>query len=77
MSKPVSPQRPRTRFVEHLPDLITPEDYLDPPDRKKIRIRITITNQGIEILGDRMYAPLLEELLARTDATEIERMLCG
>jgi hypothetical protein len=69
--------RPHSRFVDHLPDLITEEDYRDPPDRKKVRIRITITTNGVEILGDSMYAPLLERLLGEAGADEIERMLCG
>lgn len=69
--------RPRTRFVAHLPDLITEEDYREPADRQKFRLRITRTEQGVEILGDSMYAPSLEELLASLGAEEIERMLCG
>lgn len=70
--------RPPTplRFVAHLPDLITDEDYLQ-PEVKRVRLRITVTDEGIEILGDSMYAPLLEKLLAEVGAEEIERMLCG
>jgi hypothetical protein len=64
------------RFVPHLPDLITDADYLE-PDRKRIRVRLAITPDGIEILADSMYAPLLEKLLADVGAKEIERMLCG
>ncbi|MET0649055.1 MAG: radical SAM-modified peptide, FtsH ternary system-associated [Pyrinomonadaceae bacterium] len=67
---------PRHRFVDHLPDLITVEDYRT-PEQKRVRVRITITDEGVEILGDSMYAALLEELLARTGAAEVERMLCG
>jgi len=67
----------RTRFVAHLPDLITEEDYSDPPGQQKIRLRISMTEDGVEILGDSMYAPLLEELLAKLGADEVERMLCG
>jgi hypothetical protein len=63
--------------VSHLPDLITEEDYLDFPERKKIRLRIETTEQGIEIIGDSMYAHLVEELLIQLGADEIERMLCG
>jgi len=68
---------PRIRFVEHLPDLITPEDYQDSPDKKKIRIRITLTDEGVEILGDSAYVNLLDELLAKLDPKEIEKTLCG
>ncbi|MGK7874146.1 MAG: radical SAM-modified peptide, FtsH ternary system-associated [Xenococcaceae cyanobacterium] len=69
--------RPKTRFVPHLPDLITEEDYLDSPEQQKIRVRIELTDQGVEILGDSMYAHLVEELLTQLGADEIERMLCG
>jgi hypothetical protein len=68
---------PRTRFVAHLPDLITPEDYATPADKKKIRIRITCTDKGIEILGDSPHVPLLVDLLTQAGAAEIEMMLCG
>jgi hypothetical protein len=67
---------PLLRFVASLPDLITEEDYLQ-PEVKRVRLRITVTDEGVEILGDSMYAPLLEKLLAQVGAEEIERMLCG
>jgi hypothetical protein len=67
---------PRLRYVAHLPDLITDDDYLR-PEVKKVRVRITLTDEGVEILGDSMYAGLLEKLLAQAGADEIERMLCG
>jgi len=68
---------PKPRFVAYLPDLITQEDYLDSPKQQKLRVRIDITDEGVEILGDSMYAHLVEELLAQLGADEIERMLCG
>jgi hypothetical protein len=68
--------RPQLRFVAHLPDLITDEDYMQ-PEVKRVRLRISVTDDGIEILGDSMYAPLLEKLLSEAGAEEIERMLCG
>ena len=67
----------KTRFVDHLPDLITPEDYRDPPGKKKIRIRISLTGDGVEVLGDTMHAPLLEALLRDMGAAEIQKMPCG
>ena len=70
-------KHPPIRFVSHLPDLMTPEDYLHDPEPKKLRIRISFTDKGIEILGDSRYVPLLEELLAQAGAKEIEMMLCG
>lgn len=72
-----STNRPRARFVANLPDLITEEDYAEPADRRKFRLRISQTEEGVEILGDSMYAALLEQLLASLGAEEIERMLCG
>lgn len=68
---------PRTRFVSHLPDLITEEDYLESSEQKKIRVRINVNDEGVDILGDSMYAYLLEELMNQLGADEIERILCG
>lgn len=70
-------KKPKTKFVEHLPDLITEDDYRDPADQKKIRLQIKATAHGVEILGDSMYAHKLEDLLAEMGAEEIEKMLCG
>lgn len=77
MSKTGDPQGPEHRFVAHLPDLIKKEDYLDPSDNKKVRIRIMLTENGVEIVGDTMYPYLLEKLLTKTGAKEIESVLCG
>lgn len=77
MEKTGSQRRPRTQFVAHLPDLITETDYLDPPDYQKVRLRISPTMDGVDILGDSMYVKLLEALLIDLGADEIERMLCG
>lgn len=68
---------PKTRFVSHLPDLITEEDYLDSPEQKKLRIRINVNEEGVDVLGDSMYAYLVEELMDQLGADEIERILCG
>ncbi len=68
---------PKTNFVSYLPDLITEEDYLSSPEQKKIRVRINVNDEGVDILGDSMYAHLIEELMAQLGADEIERMLCG
>ena len=77
MSKTIEPQVPALRFVAHLPDLIKKEDYLDPPNNKKVRIRIMLTESGVEIIGDSMSPYLLEKLLTKAGAKEIERVLCG
>lgn len=68
---------PKTRFVSHLPDLITEEDYLDSPEQKKLRIRINVNEEGVDVLGDSMYAYLVEQLMDQLGADEIERILCG
>jgi hypothetical protein len=69
--------RPTTRFVAHLPDLMTPEDYAAPPEVKKVRVRITVTDEGVEILSDSPYPALLEDLLAQAGVDEMEKVLCG
>jgi hypothetical protein len=66
-----------TRFVPHLPDLITERDYQDPPQTKRIRLRISLTDDGVEVLGDTMHAPVLEALLRGVGAKEIQKMPCG
>jgi hypothetical protein len=65
------------RFVDHLPDLIQPEDYPDHPDGRLVRIRISISDGGVEILGDAFRPEALEEILRRLCPDEIEQMLCG
>ncbi len=65
------------RFVEHLPDLIHPEDYPSDPDGRRVRLRIRTSAEGVEILGDAMRPAVLEALLEELDAGEIEQMLCG
>lgn len=73
----ISHTPPKTSFVSHLPDLITEEDYLACSEEKKIRVRINVNNEGVDVLGDSMYAHLIEELMTQLGADEIERMLCG
>lgn len=65
------------RFVESLPDLIQPEDYPDHPDGKLVRLRISVGENGVEILGDAFRPEVLEALLGRLGPDEIEQMLCG
>lgn len=75
--KSVPPLGTKTHFVGYLPDLMTEEDYLDGANTKKIRVRIQTTEDGVEVLGDSMYAHLIEALLSDLGAEAIERMLCG
>jgi hypothetical protein len=83
--KPLLPENtdslPR-RLVSQLPDLMQPQDYRETGTKKKIRLRLTITEQGIEILGDALHAAELEELLTaasrqRNPLPVLERTLCG
>ena len=63
----IPPLSSKTRFVSHLPDLIKEEDYLECTEQRKIRLRIDLTDEGVDILGDSMYAHLVEESnLSRT-----------
>ncbi len=76
MKKP-GPSGTAIRFVAHLPDLMTATDYTAPDSDHKVRVRISVTEQGIEILGDALNENLLEDLLNKIGAKEMERMLCG
>ena len=64
-------------IVADLPDLMKPEDYQSCAEQKKIRVRISIDDNGVEILGDSLYVEPLEKLLAASGATLLERSLCG
>ena len=65
------------RFVEDLPDLIQPEEYADHPEGRLVRLRISVTQDGVDILGDAFRPEALEEILGRLGPDEIEQMLCG
>jgi FtsH ternary system-associated peptide len=65
------------RFVEDLPDLIQPEEYAEHPAGRLVRLRISVTEDGVEILGDAFRPEVLEEILRRLGPEEIEQMLCG
>ncbi|MCP4663126.1 MAG: hypothetical protein GY856_47655 [bacterium] len=65
------------RFVEHLPDLIHPQDYSSDPEGRRVRLRIRPSADGVEVLGDAMRPAVLEELLEELEPEEIEQMLCG
>ena len=68
---------PTFAFVNHLPDLMNGDDYATAHERKKVRFRLTLTDQGLEILGDSPYPEFLEELLKALGPEVIEMMLCG
>lgn len=68
---------PNTKTVDSLPDLITETDYLDPPDKKKVRIKISITSEGVDLLSDSMYPVLAEDILREISDDVMEYVLCG
>jgi len=65
------------QFVSMLPDLIHAKEYASDPDGKRVRFRIRITNDGIELLGDAVRPKILEALLLELEPAVIEQMLCG
>jgi hypothetical protein len=71
------PVQPEVRFVEHLPDLMTWDDYAVADRKRTVRIRLVVADGRIEVLGDSPYPHLLEELLAGLGPKAIEMMLCG
>jgi FtsH ternary system-associated peptide len=72
-----SESEPSYVFVPHLPDLIEPEEYADHPDGRLVRIRITVTGEGVEILGDSFRPAAVEQIMAALGGGPIEQMLCG
>ncbi|WP_433824599.1 radical SAM-modified peptide, FtsH ternary system-associated [Actinoplanes sp. CA-015351] len=65
------------RYVDDLPDLIQADEYDDYPDGNLVRLRVSFTENGLEILGDGMRPEALEALLRRIGSGPIDQMLCG
>jgi len=65
------------RFVEHLPDLIEPEEYAEQPAGGLVRFSITVGEDGVVVLGDAIRPEVLERILETLGPEEIEQMLCG
>lgn len=81
-SQPAEPDQqeqpePGYVFVEDLPDLIEPEEYADHPQGRLVRLRVTVTDDGVTVLGDGFRPAAVEELLAALGGGPIEQMLCG
>ncbi len=72
-----SPADGGNAFVESLPDLIDASEYADHPDGRLVRVRIIVTESGVEILGDAFRPAALEALLADLGGGATEQMLCG
>ena len=68
---------PRRRFVEHLDDLIQPEEYAEHPEGRLVRLRIRVTPDGVRVDGDAFRPEVLERLLAILGPETVEQMLCG
>ncbi len=64
-------------IVADLPDLMRAEDYNDAAAVKKLRFRLTLNDDGLEILGDSLYVEPLERLLRLAGQHSLERSLCG
>jgi hypothetical protein len=63
--------------VAALPDLIDASEYASHPEGGLVRVRITVTDSGVEILGDGMRPEVIERMLATIDHGTLEQMLCG
>lgn len=64
-------------FVESLPDLIDASEYDDHPDGGLVRLRIKVTDSGVELLGDGLRPDLIEAILNELGGGTMEQMLCG
>jgi hypothetical protein len=64
-------------FTESIPDLIDASEYDRHPDGALVRIRISVSENGVEILGDGLRPELVEEVLAALGGGSMEQMLCG
>ncbi|WP_199815600.1 radical SAM-modified peptide, FtsH ternary system-associated [Streptomyces griseus] len=65
------------RLVDSLPDLIDADEYARHPEGRLVRLRLTWSAEGVEILGDAFRPELLERLLEGLGPDEIEQMMCG
>jgi hypothetical protein len=65
-------------YVPDLPDLIEASEYPDFPDGKLVRLRISVTPDGVAVLGDAFRPDMLERLLKEIGNNgDIDQMLCG
>jgi hypothetical protein len=64
-------------FVDSLPDLISDTEYPDHTEGHLVRLRITVTATGVEVLGDALRPAVLENLLGELGGSPIQQMLCG
>jgi hypothetical protein len=64
-------------FVPELPDLIDAGEYERYPKGELVRVRISYTENGVEILGDGLRPEVVERLLAALGPEVVQQMLCG
>ena len=65
-------------FTESLPDLIDAKEYSRYPSGALVRIKISVTDTGVEIIGDGLRPELIEQVLAAIGGSDpMEQMLCG
>jgi hypothetical protein len=64
-------------FVPELPDLIDACEYADHPDGRLVRVRVTVTADGVRILGDGLRPACVESLLRAICDAPMEQTLCG
>ncbi|MEU6232508.1 radical SAM-modified peptide, FtsH ternary system-associated [Kitasatospora sp. NPDC047058] len=68
---------PAYRMVEHLPDLIQPEEYDRHPEGRLVRIRIEAGPDGVRVTGDAFRPEVIDALFQGLGPDEIQQMLCG
>lgn len=64
-------------FVASLPDLIDASEYSKFPEGNLVRLRISVTDSGVELLGDGMRPAVIEAIMAGLAGGTMEQMLCG
>ena len=78
MAPPPRPDnRPKVRYVAELPDLIDAADCAADPGGRLVRLRLSVTDEGVEILGDALRPEDLDRLLLALDPATLDQTLCG
>jgi len=67
----------KIEYVSHVPDLMTWQDYEIVAEHKIVRFRLTVTEEGLEIIGDSPYPHLMDRLLEQLGPKVVQMMLCG
>ncbi|MBO3747491.1 hypothetical protein J5X84_15545 [Streptosporangiaceae bacterium NEAU-GS5] len=67
----------QNEYVEDLPDLIDAGEYGVHPEGQLVRLCISVTPDGVEVLGDAFRPDVLDALLGNLGGGPVEQMLCG